>query len=170
MPSRSRTRLTRVRRQATHDLSDALISVGCRNPFEEFAGPLHFVGSGLYTPACPVSLVLSAVQEIFAGIAGRLTSHSFAAGGDFTKSKEVPDFLWDFNPRTGILLRWRQLWLGVRGISPRHEVQKASNRMTKRVDEVGFVAQALLRSNFICLAARGPLLVVVARGAAQTKK
>src|SRR4029077_346390 len=124
MPSRSRTRLTRVRRQATHDLSDALISVGCRNPFEEFAGPLHFVGSGLYMPACPVSLVLSAVQEIFAGIAGRLTSHSLAAGGDFTKSKEVPDFLWDFNPRTGILLRWRQHRLGVRGVSPRHEYKK----------------------------------------------
>ena len=92
---------------------DTLIPVGCRDLFEEFAGPLHFVGSGLYTPACPVSLVLSAVQEIFVGIAGRLTSHSLAAGGDFTKSKEVPDFLWDFNPRTGILLRWRRLWLGV---------------------------------------------------------
>jgi len=86
-----------------HDLCDTLIAVGRRDPFEEFAGPLHFVGSGLYTPACPVSLVLSAVQEIFVGI----------AGGDFTKSKEVPDFLWDFNPWTGILLRWGQLWLGV---------------------------------------------------------
>src|SRR6476620_8925772 len=107
-----------------HDLCDTLIAVGRRDPFEEFAGPVHFVGSGLYTPACPVSLVLSAVQEIFAGIARRLTSRGLAAGGDFAKSKEVPDFLWDFNPRTGILLRWRQLWLGVSGVSPRREHKK----------------------------------------------
>lgn len=94
-------------------MHETLVAGGYRDAFEEFARPVQFTGRELHTPACPVSLVLSAVQEVFIGIARRLTFHGFAASGDFMKGQEVSDFLCNVEPGTGISLQRRGLWLGV---------------------------------------------------------
>ena len=85
-----------------------LIAVRQGDTFEKLAGAANLVRRGLYVPACPKLLVPRAVQEIFVGVARRLTSHCLTASRDLVQSEDVPDLLRHLQPRTGKLLRWQE--------------------------------------------------------------
>ena len=63
--------MSAFRGKADIDAATLTTSVGVRqrDAYEKSAGTMHLMRRGLYEPACPIPLVLGAIQKILAGIA-----------------------------------------------------------------------------------------------------
>ena len=111
-----------------------LIAVRQCDTFEKLAGAANLVRRGLYAPACPNLLVPCAVQEIFVGVARRLTSHGLTASRDFVEGEDVPDLLRNLQPRTGKLLRWQEPRPSIGRAKQTCQAQKRQAATKKRSD------------------------------------
>src|SRR6267143_4810629 len=109
-----------------------LIALRQCDTFEKLAGAANLVRCRLYAPACPKLLVSCAIQQIFAGVARRLTSHCLPASRDFVWSKKVPDFLRNLQPRTGKLLRWQEPRPSINRARQTRQTQKRQAATQKR--------------------------------------